>query len=208
MKNSRVAVYIDGFNLYYGIKSRGWRRFYWLDLHALSSRLLLPGQSLSAVKYFTSRVQPEKRDPEKPKRQNIYLDALSTLPDVSIHYGYFLVKKWRCSHCGKSNRIYEEKMTDVNIAVEMIKDAQKDHFDTAMVVSADSDLIAPLRFVQENFNNKRVVVAFPPRRHSVELEKVAVAAIRIGRKVISDSQLPDRIVKPDGYVLQRPPAWR
>ena len=31
----RVAVYVDGFNLYYGLKSKGWRRFYWLDIRAL-----------------------------------------------------------------------------------------------------------------------------------------------------------------------------
>ena len=30
----RVAVYVDGFNLYYGLRSKGWRRYYWLDLHA------------------------------------------------------------------------------------------------------------------------------------------------------------------------------
>ena len=28
----RVAVYVDGFNLYYGLRSKGWRRYYWLDL--------------------------------------------------------------------------------------------------------------------------------------------------------------------------------
>ena len=28
----RVSVYVDGFNLYYGLRSRGWRRYYWLDL--------------------------------------------------------------------------------------------------------------------------------------------------------------------------------
>ena len=31
----RVAAYVDGFNLYYGLKSKGWRRFYWLDIRAL-----------------------------------------------------------------------------------------------------------------------------------------------------------------------------
>ena len=30
--HQRVAVYIDGFNLYYGLKSKGWSRYYWLDL--------------------------------------------------------------------------------------------------------------------------------------------------------------------------------
>ena len=40
----RVAVYVDGFNLYYGLRSKGWRRYYWLDLRSLSEQLLRPGQ--------------------------------------------------------------------------------------------------------------------------------------------------------------------
>ena len=51
----RVAVYIDGFNLFYGLRSKGWRRYYWLDIYRLAQNLLLPGQSLAAVKYFTAR---------------------------------------------------------------------------------------------------------------------------------------------------------
>ncbi len=27
----RVIVYIDGFNLYFGLKSKGWRRYFWLN---------------------------------------------------------------------------------------------------------------------------------------------------------------------------------
>ena len=59
MALQRVAAYIDGFNLYYGLRSKGWRRYYWLDLHRLVERLLRPGQQLVAVRYFTTRVVPE-----------------------------------------------------------------------------------------------------------------------------------------------------
>lgn len=40
---------------------------------------------------------------------------------------------------------YEEKMTDVNIAVELLGDAQDDAFDTAIIISGDSDLTPPVR---------------------------------------------------------------
>ena len=36
----RVIVYVDGFNLYYGLKARNWRRYYWLDLRDLAERML------------------------------------------------------------------------------------------------------------------------------------------------------------------------
>ena len=57
-------------------------------------------------------------------------------------------------------------MTDVNIAVELLGDAQDDVFDTAMVVSGDSDLYGPIEAVRRRYPHKRVVVAFPPDRVS------------------------------------------
>jgi hypothetical protein len=41
----RVITYIDGFNLYFGLKSNGWDRFLWLNLRALSQNLLKPHQT-------------------------------------------------------------------------------------------------------------------------------------------------------------------
>ena len=132
----RVAVYIDGFNLFYGIRSKGWRRYYWLDIYRLAQNLLIPDQSLAAVKYFTARIHDDPQDPGKRARQNAYLDALATLPSLSIHYGYFLPKTRRCPYCDGALHTYEEKMTDVNISVELLADAYEDTFDTAIVISA------------------------------------------------------------------------
>ena len=147
-RNTRVIAYIDGFNLYYGMRSKGWRRYYWLDLNRLSERLLRSGQTLAGVKYFTARVLPDENSVGKARRQNIYLEALETLPDLSIHYGYYLPKTQRCSDCGATWQTYEEKMTDVNIAVELLGGAQGYAFDTAILVSGDSDLTRPVQAVQ------------------------------------------------------------
>ena len=98
-------------------------------------------------------------------------------------------------------------MTDVNIAVELLGDAQDDAFDTAIIVSGDSDLVRPVQAVRARYPDKRVVVAFPPGRTSAHLGKVATAAFVIGRKKLEDSQLPDQIVKSDGHVLTRPREW-
>ena len=57
MSMSRVVTYIDGFNLYFGLRDAGLKRYYWLDLVALSSTFLLPGQTLEHVHYFTARIR-------------------------------------------------------------------------------------------------------------------------------------------------------
>ena len=206
-RNTRVVVYIDGFNLYYGMRSKRWRRYYWLDLNRLAGRLLRPRQTLEGVKYFTARVIPDAGSVDKARRQNIYLEALGTLPNLDIHYGYYLPKMQRCSTCGTAWQTYEEKMTDVNIAVELLSDAYDDAFDTAIVISADSDLARPITTIRDRFPGKRVVVAFPPNRASKLLRSVAVASFTIGRDALRDSQLPERVVRLDGNIFTRPPEW-
>ena len=204
----RVIAYIDGFNLYYGLRATGWRRYYWLDLRRLAENLLRPGQTLAAVRYFSARVQQEPADPDKPSRQQAYLDALETLPDLRVHYGYFLPKRRSCAACGAQWTTYEEKMTDVNIAVELLGDAQDDAFDTAIIVSADSDLAGPMRKIRQRHPRKTVVIAFPPKRRSFRLMEDAAATFPIGRKTLSDSQFPDSVVKADGHAAIRPASWR
>ena len=203
----RVAVYVDGLNLYYGLKSRGWRRYYWLDLRRLAEGLLLPDQRLAMVRYFTARFQPSAFDPYRHIRQDTYLKALETLPNLTIQYGHHLPKTGNCLRCGASWTTFEEKMTDVNIAVALLRDAQHNAFDTAILISADSDLTAPIDTVLQGYPGKRVVVAFPPNRNSETLRSHASAAFTLGRKLISDSQLPSQVFKPDGYPLHRPARW-
>ena len=89
----RTRVYVDGFNLYYGALKG--TPFKWLDPVRLAA-LLLPGEyAIDRLRYFTARVSG-KLDPRAPARQQNYLKALSTLPEVDIHYGRFLAKTaWR-----------------------------------------------------------------------------------------------------------------
>lgn len=203
----RVSVYIDGFNLYYGLRSKGWRRFYWLDLYRLSENLLRPGQQLESVKYFTAHLLATPDDLGQRERQRTYLEALATLPDLHIHRGYFLRKRHSCPVCGAIRETFEEKMTDVNIAVELLWDAQDDVFDTAIVISGDSDLSGTVDAVRKRYPSKRVIVAFPPNRVSKQLRQVPTASFTIGRRMLSASLLPEQIETSSGYMINKPVEW-
>lgn len=72
---NRVMVYVDGFNLYFGLRSKGWKKHYWLDLRALALALLKPGQSLVGVHYFTSRIRANGCNVTDMQRQTTYLEA-------------------------------------------------------------------------------------------------------------------------------------
>lgn len=202
----RVILYIDGFNLYFGLRSKSWQRYYWLDVRKLGERLLKPEQTLVGVRYFTSRVTGPNR--RKQKRQSLYLDALDTLEGVDIHFGHYLAMKRCCQTCGARWRVFEEKMSDVNIAVCLLNDAYDNAFETAILVSGDSDIAGPVESVLSRHPEKRLVVVFPPHRASERLRHAATAAFTLSRKTLKDSQLPDQIIKPNGFVIERPNRWR
>lgn len=212
----RVNIYVDGFNLYFGLRSQNLRRYYWLDINALAVNLLKKDQRLGQAKYFTSRVSgPKDSDTSEParelrsarKRQNDYLEAL-TISGLHIYYGQFLDKGGSCHTCGATWPAHEEKMTDVNIATELLSDAFTNSFDSALVISADSDLVPPIRAIRRFFPEKRVIVAFPPGRASKAMRNTAHAYLTIGHTTPANSQFPNEIPKPDGHIISRPPKWQ
>ena len=205
---SRVIAYVGGFNLYFGLKAKGWKKHYWLDLNGLATSLLKPGQTLAGVHYFTSRIRANGRNVADMQRQSDYLDALATLPSLTIHYGHYLQKSRRCHSCGATWMDYEEKMTDVNIAMQLLADAFDDRFDTALLISADSDLTTPVSVARAKFPGKNIIVALPPNRRSHQLTQAASGSFIINETAYRRSQLPAQVQRADGFVLQRPAHWR
>lgn len=203
---NRVISYIDGFNLYFGLRSKGWRRYYWLDLAALSRALIKPEQTLAHCHYFTARIRPHGQS-QNARRQTIWLDALATRSDITCHFGHYLPKKQRCNACGATWISHEEKMTDVNIAAQLLVDAFEDRYDTALIVSGDSDLTTPIKLVRQHFPKKRLIVAFPPNRRSDQLRRSAHGHVVIGADSLRQNLLPDEIRTASGFLLKRPSRW-
>lgn len=202
-EKERVVAYIDGFNLYFGMRDAGFDNFRWLNITKLVSSLLKPHQELGGIKYFTSRVS---NNPDKQKRQSTYIDALEST-GIKIIYGNYQDGSTECKRCGHVWRTAKEKMTDVNIATAIIVDAFKDEYDIAMLISGDSDLTPPIREVHKLFKNKRVFIAFPPKRHNSSMALVAKGFETIGRKKLADAQFDDEVISKTGFKLKRPTGW-
>ncbi len=204
---NRVISYIDGFNLYFGLRAKGWRKYYWLDPAAMTKAFLKPHQQFRHCHYFTARIHTKTNNSQNAKRQTLWLDALATRADITSHFGYYLQKKKQCDACGATWISHEEKMTDVNIAAQLLVDAYEDRYDTAIIVSGDSDLTMPIKKVRERFANKRLIVAFPPARRSAQLSKAAHGHFVIGADKLRKNLLPNEITTSFGYVVKRPSEW-
>ena len=205
MSAERVIAYIDGFNLYHGLMQARLGSSRWLDLRSLSQSLLKPSQRLELVRYFTTRVRDQ---PDTEKRQSIYIDALKARGGIEIDYGFFLKKKdTSCHRCGHTRPSYEEKKTDVNIAVRLLNDASDDRFDIAIIVSGDSDLVPAVESVSARFPTKGLLVAFPPKRYSSDLSRAAHDSFVVWEDKIRVSRLPDPVVTAEGIELRAPLGW-
>jgi len=204
-KRERVIVFIDGFNLYFGLKEKGWKKYYWLNVKKLAASLVTPKQVLVHTKYFTAKITKPN---SKRKRQEAFLSALGTLSDFSIYYGRYQSFTAICKKCGHKHIQSNEKRTDVNIATHMLVDAFQDSFDTAILISADSDLTLPILEIRRLFPRKYIKIAFPPARSSYDLRNVAPTCFQIYETKLRKSLFPDEVVLATGYTVTRPKSWR
>ncbi len=204
----RIAIYIDGFNLYYGSLKNS--QYKWLDVSKLT-RHLFPKDIVTTIKYFTApvKVRPNDVDAEKPNRQQIYLRALRTLPHLEIFEGNFLthavMMKNADGHGFTKVIKTEEKGTDVNIATHLVNDAHNSVFELAVVVSNDSDLVEPIRVVTTELWLPIVVVS-PYERNSIELKKIASSVRHIRQGVLSVSQFPP-VLRDKTGIFRKPLVW-
>lgn len=202
-KKERVIFYVDGFNLYFGLLEAGFINCKWLNINQLAKSILHINQELVEIKYFTSRVS---NNPDKQKRQTTYIEALESV-GIKIFYGHYQSDKTECRQCGNIWPTFHEKMTDVNIATQIMIDAFQDRYDTAMLISGDSDLVPPIKTIHDLFKNKRVFVEFPPKRHNSSVALVAKGSMIIGRKKLVDSLFENEVVKKNGFILRKPKEW-
>lgn len=209
---TRTTVYIDGFNLYFGLVEQGWREYLWLDLAKFATSILRDGQRLEKVKYFTSRISGP---PEKQKRQNAYLKAVKTLTGVQVIEGRYQSDKVSCGRCKSQIECPKcrtkwfdsnEKMTDVNIAVQMISDSYKNHTDSLILVTGDADQRPAIERIRTLFG-KDVYVCFPPKRKSYDLERVATACYSAPEEWYRKSQFPRVVDVPGGFTVTKPEPW-
>ncbi|GGF15540.1 hypothetical protein GCM10011399_06670 [Subtercola lobariae] len=202
---SKAIAYVDGFNLYNGIHDAFQHRYLWLDLVKLLENLR-PANDLVTVKYFTSTLLDE---PDAQGRQAEYIGALEAkYPGrIEVVMGRYQRKKMVCKVCGVQWTSYEEKETDVNIAVEIVSDALAGKAQSLYVISADSDLTPAIKLIQRHQPTVFAMAFFPPRRKSDELLKLMPSSIVIGRQKLRDAQLPE-IVTTDSRAFARPAKWR
>jgi uncharacterized LabA/DUF88 family protein len=205
----KTYVYIDGFNLYYGcIKGTPYR---WLNPAALC-QLLLPNHRILKIKYFTAAVSARPSDPDQPIRQQTYLRALRTIPNLEISFGFFLAHPVTLPLApptpGNNYAMVirtDEKGSDVNLATQLLTDAFDNAYDCAVLVTNDSDLLAPIEVVRQKFR-KMVGVLNPQKRPARMLIANTDFYKKIRSHALAQCQFSPTLTDQHG-TFRKPAAW-
>jgi hypothetical protein len=210
----RANFYIDGFNLYYGCVRRTSER--WLDIGALCRRMF-PNDTINRIRYFTALVKPPPSDPQKRLRQEIYLRALRTIPNLSVYQGRFQMNQVERELVNplpgqlRSVLVHDpkEKGSDVNLATWLLVDGFRGDYEMAVVFSNDPDLCLPISMVTTELKLP-VTVVFPTtkpgRTPSRELLAVASSVRTIYRQSLRACQFPPTLTDAHG-VITKPAGW-
>ena len=217
----RLCVYVDGFNLYYGaLKRRKGTR--WLDLVQLSRRLF-PADTIVGVDYFTAIVSHRASNPTQQADQRLYIRALQSRPEVTVHYGTYRANT-KCRPIVQGQPGWtsqwpefaefhdsEEKGSDVNLATRLLVDGFRDRYEGAVVISNDGDLKMPVEVIRSELDLPVTIVNPNPKRRSYALSPHPLPTnaryLALSQADVRASQFPDRLTLPSGAVIKRPANW-
>lgn len=207
---------MDGFNLYYGL-IRARPDLKWLNLRKVS-QMLFPRDQVDYVGYFTAEVDADHSSPSATNlRQKTYWNALRTL-DVDIVKGRLEPREkecraHQCSHAG--SRTFSapvEKMSDVNIALRMVLDAQRYAPDAICIISGDTDLLPAMRWLRDNVRcMRRIYIPCAEKdfghRRVDEFGNHGWQTQRLKDEVLQSCILPDLVTGNESETIIRPSSW-
>ncbi|HRN98521.1 MAG TPA: NYN domain-containing protein [Flavobacterium sp.] len=206
-RKKRVNFFVDGFNFYYGLKEMtklkpDWRKFYWIDLVKLYEQFLS-----GVVHYFTAR----PKNTGKTARQNILMNCNKAINGdrLKIHYGKYQDKPIICrASCGKTFNHWEEKQTDVSLAIKMIEDCHLSSCEKIVLVSGDSDFLPPLRLIINLYSHFELAVLFPPCKFTVEINNLPISKTSMEtNKPKWNKALLEHVTKVDQRTFRIPTEW-
>ena len=164
-KEEKIAVYIDGSNFYGYLKDReiAFPKGTKFDFKEFVNFLVGDKRKLVSKRYYTGvfrNLDGTDKSKNLVRGQQKFFSNLKN--------DGFIIKRGRIMPIDK---VYKEKGTDVKIAVDLIVGAVDNLYDTAILVSSDTDLVPAIRYVK--YKNKKVEYVGFAHAPSLGIQKYA-----------------------------------
>ncbi len=214
MPTNKITYLVDGSNLYHSVRKAGKQlqaSTKWLDLKSLCISMLhnfrptADKLELENIYYFSAYAY-HLNDPNIVQRHKSLVACLEDT-GVKVEINRFKYKGIDCPFCKKTIPKYEEKETDVSIALKLQEIFIKNECDVAVLVSGDTDLAPAVRLALKLFPEKHTFFAFPAFRKNNELAKLCPGSITINPKQYSKHQLPNPYILQNSSEIFKPASW-
>lgn len=173
MENERVMLFIDGGNLYAGVKF-GLNLQKSVNIDSLVKKLV-SGRRLVRAYYYTTP-SPRPNSPQGKAHQR-FLDKLGWVENLQLRRGRIVprIHTIECPKCQEAfeYNVYTQKGVDTRIVVDMVTLAVRDTYDTAILVSGDSDLAEAVNYIREQTNKKVENACVPGKSWAKTLREAA-----------------------------------
>jgi uncharacterized LabA/DUF88 family protein len=218
---NQVTFLVDGFNLYHSVRTAAKylnASTKWLNIKNLCESYLgnISGvvgdkTELKSIYYFSAfATHIEERDQKVVTRHKSLIKCLEDT-GVIVELSRFKPKEIICpleaGGCERKFTKYEEKETDVAIAVKLLEIFYVDECTTAVLVTGDTDLSPAVKTANKLFQDKQVLFIFPAFRKNRELSKLAPGSFSINPKQYVKYQFSDTYQLSDGTLIEKPSSW-
>ena len=140
-----------------------------------------------------------------------YIEALETF-GVEFVGGNFKDKwlEYKNKHIQIKWKKHEEKETDVNISIYMVRDAIKNIYDKFILITNDTDIVPAVKIARAENKSLQFKLLTPP---TLETHDSLLTAINPGTSSkltvghIQNSLLPDKITKSNGKIVSIPNSY-
>ena len=93
----------------------------------------------------------------------------------------------------------------MNITTELLIHAYENKYDTSVLISNDSDLVAPISYIKRKMK-KKIVILNPQEGRSRQLTRFATFSKNISEEPLRPSLFLEKLKDSKGE-FKRPPSW-
>jgi uncharacterized LabA/DUF88 family protein len=170
MEKERVAIFIDGSNLYHNLKRYKIKIDFEILIKKLESK-----RDIVQIYYYTALLDKEKN----LKKYETHVNFLNRLKKI-LNFKIVICNLRKMVLRGVIK--YAIKGDDIYLATDLIKGSYEDFYDVAIIVSGDEDFIPAIKVVQNN--GKKVINAFFPKSSSYLLRNCCDGSINLKNVLI------------------------
>ena len=171
MEKERVAIFIDGSNLYHNLKRYNIKTKFEEIIKKVETR-----REIVNIFYYTALLD-KSIDENGYKKHKKFLDKIKKIPNFNVvlcNLRKMILKDGKIDFAIKGDDVY--------LATDLIKGSYENLYDIAIIISGDADFIPAIKLAQKN--GKKVINVFFPKSSSYQLRNCCDGSINL-RKSLS-----------------------